>query len=162
MTGSISLLSNLEKLLGEVEDFNSYKPTRQAAFRARVTRYMATAKEVGDTDSLAILEVIQETVGKAERPKSKKLTIDEKLAAYQAEMPDFKGLDNRRRAAFRAKLSRLTNEADEAGRDDLINSLNTLYLETEKVQRTEIRERIAKEAAKLRKSLNAKSDKKSS
>lgn len=161
MTGSISLLSNLEKLLGEVEDFNSYKPTRQAAFRARVTRYMATAKEVGDTDSLAILEVIQETVGKAERPKSKKLTIDEKLAAYQAEMPDFKGLDNRRRAAFRAKLSRLTNEADEAGRDDLINSLNTLYLETEKVQRTEIRERIAKEAAKLRKSLKAKSDKKS-
>lgn len=160
MTGSsITLLSNLEKLLSEVSAFDNYNSARQAAFRARVTRYMSIAKETGDTDTLAILEDIQSLVGKAAKPKAKVMTLDEKADAYKAEVADYASLDNKRRAAFRAKLTRLMNDADEAGRDDLINSLNQIYLTTETVQRDEIRARIKAEADKLRKSLAKKGTK---
>lgn len=126
---SVSMRS-VQKLLQDLKEFESMDGNRQGAFRARLTRYL---KEVEDEKVRRILEQVQERVGEAEKRASQKLTAGD----LEAEFPKFPGYDSKRRGAYKAKLTRLQNEAKDEGDAETAERLAALAERIESLEEAE-------------------------
>jgi formate dehydrogenase maturation protein FdhE len=129
---SVSMIS-VQKLLQDLKEFESMDGNRQGAFRARLTRYL---NEVEDEQVRRILEQVRERVGEAEKRASQKLTAED----LEAEFPSFTGYDSKRRGAYKAKLTRLLNEARDEGDTQSAERLAAL---AERIESLEEAEKIA-------------------
>lgn len=128
MSDTIDLLKSVENLMNRVEKFDSLSAPRKAAFRANLTRLL---NQVEDPDILQVLNDLQEEVGKSETREAKKLTADDLIQEYKEA---YKGYSARQRGAFKAKLSRLLNTAEEKGDGETVAKLQELQetmIETE-------------------------------
>ena len=110
-------LDSVARLFSVAPTFASMKPRQQAAFRATLTRYR---NEVSDPDILAELDSLQELIGESESPARQKVTVDDVVMEY----PAFAGYSSRQRAAYKAKVTKMLNEATEAGNIAEANQLS--------------------------------------
>lgn len=113
------LMVSVTKLLEDLKEFDSMDGPRKGAFRARVTRYL---NQVEDEKVRAILERIRERVGEAETRSSKKLTVED----LEEEFPNFREYSTKRRGAYKAKVTRLQNEAKDEGDSETVARLETI------------------------------------
>lgn len=126
---SVSMRS-VQKLLEDLKKFESMDGNRQGAFRARLTRYL---REVEDEQVRRILEQVRERVGEAEKRASQKLTAGD----LETEFPSFAGYDSKRRGAYKAKLTRLLNEAKDEGDSQSVERLTALAERIESLEEAE-------------------------
>ena len=137
MTNKRVNLSAVVGMLHRTERFDDLTPAQQAALRAQVTR---TLKVTSDPDIVAVLENIQTVIGEAAHRPADRMTADDLLAEYGASYDSY---DSRKRAAFKAKVSRLGNIATEQGDDATAAAMSELttriVVDEEKEQRDLIR-----------------------
>lgn len=136
-------LDSLQQLLKDLPEFEQMPPPRQAAFRARLTRYL---KQVKDNELRAILEGIQEKIGEPERKaKADRMTPE----SLESELPRYGSLTSSQRAAYKAKVQRLLNKAKEAGDTETVNRLTEILAQVAQVEETEALTEIKALAKKL-------------
>lgn len=136
------LLSSVLKLVEEADEFPEMDTRRQAAFRARVTRYL---NQVEDGDVRQILLDIQAEVGTAAKKASQKLTA----VMIETEFPQFAGYDTPQRAAYKAKTTRLLNEAVKGGDEEATKRLKAIQEQIATFEKKEAKGKLLK-AAKSR------------
>ena len=138
-------LDTLEKLVVESQRFDQMTNGQKASFRARVTRYLNT---VSDPTYKAILESIQENVGKTAVKQSRRLTTDDVILEYESEWDNMNG---RERAAFKAKVTRLANQLKDSHVQQHVENhgrLMELSTTIETAEQAEQRQRILELAQK--------------
>lgn len=136
-------LSSVQSLLTDLAEFEQMTPQRQAAFRARLTRYLNTV-EGGELKG--ILEAIQAKIGQPERKRTAAKMTPETLAA---ELSGFAGLENNQRAAYKAKVQRTLNKAAEAGDTAAVSALTEIQTKVAEVEQAEAMREVRELAKKL-------------
>lgn len=116
----IDLLKATERLMNRADKFSSLTGPQQAAFRANLTRLL---NRVEDPDILQVLKDLQEEIGESETRETRKLTADDLLVEYNEK---YRGYSARQRGAFKAKVSRLINTAQESGDNETADKLTGL------------------------------------
>jgi hypothetical protein len=115
-------LDSVRRLLVDSRRFDGMTSAEQGAFRARLTRYL---NKVEDEQLREILEALQERVGKAEPRGRDSLTVED----VAREFSKFLSYDNRKRAAYKAKVTRLANKAEEEGDAEAVERLQAIQAE---------------------------------
>lgn len=123
-------MDSVRRLLEDLKKFESMDSSRKGAFRARVTRYL---NKVENPDVKKILEAIREKVGEAEARTTARLTVED----LEAELPKFAGYDSKRRGAYKAKATRLLNEAKDKGDTDKVARLQVIQNRIDSLEREE-------------------------
>jgi len=140
------LMASVLKLVEQADEFPAMDSPRQAAFRARLTRYL---NEVTDEEVKGILLGIQGEVGTAVKKSTQKMTAE----TIEAEFQEFGGMDTNKRGAFKAKVTRLLNEAKEEGDQETQKRLAAVQLKTHDFEVKEVKRKLI-EAAKNRKKVS--------
>ena len=136
-------MESVRKLLEDLKKFDDMDSARQGAFRARVTRYL---NKVEDEQVRKILEAIQERVGSSQPRSAKKLTADDLVIEFEK---SFAGYDSRRRGAFKAKLSRLLNQAADEGDAETVSKLEAIRERIEAAETAGVKEDVLNIADEL-------------
>lgn len=120
----------LNQLMSDVSKFDDMPSPKQAAFRARVSRYLSIVSdsdhEQYDPKYTEILTAVQNRVGASAVKSSQSLTVDD----IEKEFSD--GLDygdSRKLAAYRAKAKRLYNKAVASDDTDTADRVNHILNE---------------------------------
>lgn len=130
------LLTSVLKLVEQADKFGTMQPPQQAAFRARLTRYL---NEVTDEEVKGILLGIQNEVGTAVKKSTQKLTAE----TIEAEFKEaYAGYDTQKRGAFKAKVTRLLNEAREGGDQETQMRLAAVQLKADDFESKEVKAKL--------------------
>ena len=140
-------LDSVARLFSVAPTFASMKPRQQAAFRATLTRYR---NEVSDPDILAELDSLQELIGEGENPARQKVTVNDVVAEY----PAFTGYSSRQKAAYKAKVTKMLNEATEAGNIAEANQLSEVTKAIAAAELQAQKDEIMRLAGKLKAGVN--------
>lgn len=136
-------LNSLQQLLQDLPEFEQMPPQRQAAFRARLTRYL---KQVKDAELRTILQGIQEKIGEPERKaKADRMTPE----SLESELPRYSSLTNSQRAAYKAKVQRLLNKVTEAGDSETVTRLTAIQGQVAEAEQAEAMAQVKELAKKL-------------
>lgn len=133
---------SVRRLLVDSRRFDKMTSAQQGAFRARLTRYLKT---VEDEQIRAILENLQERVGKAEPRGRDSLTVGD----VAKEFSRFQSYDSRKRAAYKAKVTRLANKAESEGDADGLARLQAIQAEIATLEESGATEDLLKIAKEL-------------
>lgn len=138
-------LSSVARLFSVAPTFGTMSPRQQAAFRATLTRYR---NEITDADILGELDALQEMIGESESPSRQRVTVDDVIAEY----PQYADYSPRQRAAYKAKVTRMLNEATEGGEVAEANRLGEVLRSLAAAEVQEQKDKIKRLADMLRKS----------
>jgi hypothetical protein len=139
------LLVSVQKLFEDFDKFEQMESPKQAAFRARLSRFL---NQIKDDEIKAVLMELQKQVGVAAPKTANKLTTED----CENEFPKFAEYDTKSRAAYKAKVARLLNEAKKLGDTENSNRLAAIQLKASELEKTEAKNKILALAAKLKKS----------
>lgn len=135
---------NLTAVIGMLERayrFDEMPSPQQAALRAQVTRTLKTAT---DPDILDVLGQIQDVIGVSAPKSADRMTAGDLVEEYEG---NFDVYSPRQKAAFKAKVSRLSNIAASDGDDETVAAMSELTdritREEEADQRRTIRELVS-------------------
>ena len=137
-----NLLSAVQKLLVDYQEFEDMDNGRKAAFRARITRYL---NRVTDEDIREVLEQLQDEVGAAAPRTTAKLTVEDCEKEF---LDSFSGYENNRRGAFKAKVSRLLRAAEKGGDSQAVKRLQSLQIRVAGLEKDEAKAAIMNLASK--------------
>lgn len=138
-------LDSVIGMLRRAERFDALPTAQQAALRAQVTR---TLNAVSDPDIETVLLQIQDVIGVAAAKPQERMTIEDLSAEYEAEYANY---DNRQKAAFKAKVSRLGNVAKSEGDDETAVAAADLMAQVTHEEEAAQRDLIRRLAGQLRK-----------
>ena len=136
-------LDAVARLFQNVVKFEGMTPREQAAYRATLTRFR---NEVTDPEILAELSNLQEMIGESETASRARVTVDD----VEQEFPQFLGYDTRQRAAYKSKVTRMLNEATEAGQIEVANRLGVVIRNLASAETQEAKARIMRLAKGLK------------
>jgi len=140
------LMVSVQRLLEDLKEFDNMDSPRQGAFRARVTRYLNIVEEEGGREDLRrILEAIRKRVGEASPKSTKKLTpgdLEEEFSKY----PEY---DTKRRGAYKARVTRLLNEAESEGNEEASAKLQSIQAKLVQFEENEQKQQVMKLAEEL-------------
>lgn len=139
---------NLDAVVGmlrRAERFDELPTGQQAALRAQVTR---TLNGATDPDIVDVLLQIQGVIGVAMVRPHERMTIGDLTAEYEATYAKY---DQRQKAAFKAKVSRLGNVAKEEGDGETANAAAELMARVISEEEQAQRDLIRRLASQLRK-----------
>lgn len=113
-------LKAVVSMLHRAERFDELPAPQQAALRAQVTRSLKT---YDDPDILNVLRNIQDVIGVAAKSPAERMTADDLLSEYEASFAKYTA---RQKAAFKARVSRLGNMAENDGDSETVAAMNEL------------------------------------
>lgn len=148
MPKTIGKRVNLDAVIGmlrRAERFDELPAPQQAALRAQVTR---TLRDASDPDIAAVLEQIRDVIGEAATRPADRMTAADLFNEYEAA---YAGYSSRQRTAFKAKVSRLGNVANEAGDTETAAAMSELSARIVRSEEEAQRDLIRHLSAQLRK-----------
>lgn len=129
-------LNSVVAMLRRAKAFEALPKPQQAALRAQVSRMRKS--DVTDPLILEVLEQIQKVIGESEPRERAVMTLDD----LQAEFADYADYDPRRRAAFKARVTRLRKAAEAADDLSTVSALDGLLEEATTVDTATVRSQI--------------------
>lgn len=135
-------LNSVESLLKRAERFESMTSGQQAAFRANLTMLR---KRVDDPEIAQILDDLQAEIGLPEKRERAMMTPDDLRNEYRDK---FGGYNDRQKAAFKAKVTRLAKRLTEEGDVETAKGLETILTDIAEVEAQALRKRILNLAKK--------------
>jgi hypothetical protein len=123
-------LTSVQKVLSAVQKMDKLNDRQLAALRANITKAIAACKEAGDKQMEAVLLKVEAKLPERKAAPAKEAqTVEEIVAEYDS---DYQKKTGSQQAAFKAKLTRRVNQAEEAGLTEDYNQLLALQARMER------------------------------
>lgn len=123
-------LVTVQKVLTAVQKMDKLNDRQLAALRANITKAIAACKEAGDKQMEAVLLKVEAKLPERKAAPAKEAqTVEEIVAEYSN---DYQKKSGAQQAAFKAKLTRRINQAEEAGLTEDYNQLLALQARMER------------------------------
>ncbi len=135
------LLQSVVKLFEDAAEFETMDSGRKASVRARLTRYLTL---VEDDEVKGALLALRSQLGESEAKTRDKMTAED----VETEFAQFSTYEAKQRGAFKAKVSRLLNEAKETADNESIRRLASLQFRITQLEQREVKAKIMALAGK--------------
>jgi len=130
------LLVSVRNLLEKVQEFDKLEPGQQGATRAHLSRLL---NQVEDEEIKGVLLKVRGIIGASTSRSYDKVTVEDVEKEFAESFP---GYSSKQRAPFKAKVTRMMNEATEAGETEDRQRLATIQLKIADLERRETKSEI--------------------